>query len=198
MQMGEINRRYFDGLMADQNLSLRGLAAKLGMGHSQLSLTFNGARKLQLDEAAKLSSIFGVPLHEIVENAGVSVRPGSGRRVNVAGALRGDGTVEVYGPDVVEMASTPGDLPDDAVAIQARTSGSPLDWLDRTVFFCRKPDGVAPTAVGSLCWVKVKDGPSAIAAVKRGYAEGTFNLSGLYSRENATLEWASPILLSRP
>lgn len=195
--MGEINRRYFEALMAGQDLSLRGLASKLEMNHSQLSLTFNGARRMQLDEAAKLSSIFGVPLHEIVENAGVMVRPVSGRRVNVAGAMRGDGTVEVYGRDVVELASAPGDLPDDAVAIQARTSGSPLDWLDGAVFFCRKPDGVAPTSLGRLCWVKVKDGPSAIAAVKRGYQENTYNLSGAFNRESATLEWATPILVTR-
>lgn len=195
--MGEINRRYFDALMAGKRLSLRKLAGELGMNHSQLSLTFNGARRMQIDEAAAMSNIFGVPLHEIVEAAGVMVRPVSGRRVRVVGAMRGDGTVDVYGPDVIEMASAPGDLPDDAVAIQARSSGSPLDWVDGVVMFCRQPDGVAPTSLGRLCWVKVKDGPSAVAAVKRGYQEGTFNLSGPYNRESAVLEWASPILISR-
>jgi hypothetical protein len=70
--------------------------------------------------------------------------------------------------------------------------------MDGMVMFCRAPDGVAPTAIGRLCWVKVKDGPSAIAAVKRGYQEGTYNLSGPYNRESAFLEWATPILISRP
>lgn len=195
--MGEINRRYFEALMAGQNLSLRGLAAKMNMGHSQLSLTLNGARRMQIDEASQMSSIFGVPLHEVVENAGVMVRPLSGRRVDVVGAMRGDGTVDVYGKDVVERASAPGDLPDDAVAIQARTSGSPLDWIDGAVFFCRRADGVAPTALGRVCWAKIQDGPSVIAAVKRGYQEGTFNLSGPFTRESVKLEWATPILVTR-
>lgn len=53
--MGEINRRYFEGLMADHRLSLRALAARMGMQHSQLSLTFSGARKLTLEEAAMLT-----------------------------------------------------------------------------------------------------------------------------------------------
>jgi len=100
--MNELNRRYFDSLMAGKKLSLRALAQKMGMTHSQLSLTFNGARKLQLDEAAQLSSIFGEPLHRIVENAGVSVRPSSGRRISVAGVVRGYGTVEMHDDSVTE------------------------------------------------------------------------------------------------
>lgn len=50
--MSGINRRFFDSLLADKKLSMRALAAQMGMNHSQLSLTFSGARKLQLEEAA--------------------------------------------------------------------------------------------------------------------------------------------------
>lgn len=197
MRMTEMNRRYFDDLMADQGLSLRGLAKKMGMGHSQLSLAFSGVRKLQLDEAVKLSNIFNEPLHKVAENAGVTVRPVSGKRVAVVGAMRGDGTVEGHGNEVIERTDAPEDLPDNAVAVQCRTAGTPLDWLDGAVFFCRAHNGVDSGLLGRLCYAKLRDGPQVIAAVKRGYRENTFNLSGLFQRENAVLDWATPILFTR-
>ena len=193
----ELNRRFFDSLMAEKKLSLRGLAAKMDMGHSQLSLTFSGARKMTLDEASKLSNIFSVPLHVIVENAGVTVKPIGGRRVNVIGAMRGDGTVELYEKGVVERTTAPDSLPDDAVAIQSRTAGTNLDWTDGWVLFCRQPNGMEPAYLGRMCLCQVKDGPAAVSMVKRGYRENTFNLSGPYQRESVVLEWASPVLLTR-
>lgn len=195
--MGELNRRYFEALMADKRLSMRGLASKMNMGHSQLSLTFSGARKLQLDEAAQLSSIFGVPIHEIVENAGVVVRPTSGRRVSVVGAMRGDGTVDVYGPDVIERVAVPGDLPDDAIAVQCRTAGSQIEWMDGFIWFCRAHDGVDPAILGRLCYAKIRNGPAIMATLKRGYAEGTHNASGPFAKENVVIEWATPVLLTK-
>src|SRR5690554_1103748 len=93
VSVSNINKSYFLSLMDARRLSMRGLAQRMGMQHSQLSLTFNGQRKLSLDEAAQLSQIFGVPLSDIVMNSGVSVRPTAGRRVNVIGFVRNDGVV---------------------------------------------------------------------------------------------------------
>lgn len=91
--------------MADKKMSLRSLAAKMGMSHSQLSLTFSGSRRMTLDEAAQLSQIFSVPLHTIVENAGVTVKGVGARRVNVIGAVNGDGTWNLAGPFQRESAA---------------------------------------------------------------------------------------------
>lgn len=196
--MGEINRRYFEALMLGKDLSLRGLAQRMGMGHSQLSLTLSGARRLQLDEAAQMSTIFGVPIHEIVENAGVMVRPISGRRVTVVGTMRGDGVVEMYGPEIVERVAAPGDLPDDAVVIQCRTAGSSLDHVDGWLVFFRQAHNVGAEVLGRFCFCKIKDGPATLATVRRGYHNNSHNLTGLYQRENVHLERATPILLIRP
>lgn len=196
--MSEVNRRFFDALMADKKLSLRGLAQRMGMGHSQLSLTFSGGRRMTLDEASQLSQIFGVPLHRIVENAGVSIKPNSGRRVQVIGSVKGDGTVDLYPRGTVERTTSPDDMPEDTVAIQCRTSGSPLDWADSMVLFCREPEGVDPAVMGRLSFCKLKDGPAVLATVRRGYLENSHNLSGFYAKESAVLESATPILLIRP
>lgn len=195
--MSEVNRHYFESLMQDKKLSLRALAARMGLGHSQLSLTFSGARKLQLEEAAQLSQIFGEPLHRIVENAGVVVRPSAGRRVPVIGVVTGDGTVAVHDKSVVERTAGLDEIPEDSIAIQARTAGTPHDWMDGWVFFCRPPNGVAAGALGRFCYVKIKSGPAVVAGLRRGYEDGTYNLSGPFSKESATLEWATPILMTR-
>lgn len=195
--MTEINRRYFESLMAEKKLSLRGLAHRMGLGHSQLSLTFSGARRAQLDEAAKLAQIFGEPLYKVVEALGVEVRPTNGRRISVIGSITGDGTVSMYAPDIIERTTAPDDLPDEGVAIQARTTGSPLEWLDGAVFFSRKPGGVDPAILGRLSLLKVKNGPAAIGMVKRGYRENTNNIAGPYHAESVDLEWATPILFTR-
>lgn len=193
----ELNRRFFDSLMAEKKLSLRGLAAKMGMGHSQLSLTFSGGRKLQLDEAAQLSQIFNVPLYIIVENAGVSVKPIGGKRAQVIGTVLGDGAIELYDSSVIERTMAPEGMPDDTVAVQCRTAGTSLDWMDGSVLFLRRPDGIDPAYLGRLCMCKIKDGPVVLAMVKRGYRDNTSNLSGPYLRESVTLEWASPVILTR-
>jgi hypothetical protein len=197
--MNEINRRYFEGLMADQGLSLRGLAKKMDMNHSQLSLALGGTRKFQLEEVAKISSIFGEPLHRVVENAGVSVRPVSGRMVPVVGAMQGDGTVATD-EDAIERASAPEDLPEDAMAVQCRTAGTPLDWADSWVLFFRSPQQnvVDPAVLGRLSYCKIRKGPAVIATVRRGYREGTHTLSGFYNKESASLEFAVPVLVIRP
>lgn len=195
--MADVNRRYFESLMQAKDLSLRGLAKRMEMSHSQLSLVFSGVRRMQLEEAAQLSSIFGEPLYQIVEAAGVSVRPVGTHRVSVIGAMQADGTVHKTPEGTVERTSTPDGMPEDSIAIQARTSGSPLDWLDSTVFFCPKPNGVSNSALGRFSYCQIKDGPAVMASVRRGYLPDTHNLRGPYNADSVRLEFATPVLYSR-
>lgn len=195
--MADVNRRYFESLMQGKDLSLRALAKRMGMSHSQLSLAFSGDRKLQLDEAAQLSSIFGEPLHRIVENAGVAVRTFTNHRVSVIGAMVGDGTVDLHEEGVIERTHAPEAMPDNGVAVQCRTSGSALDWMDGWLFFFPQPDGVDSAILGRFAFCKIKGGPAVMASVRRGYQEGSFNLRGPYSADSVRLEAAAPVLFSR-
>lgn len=183
--------------MQGKDLSLRGLAKSMGMSHSQLSLTFSGDRKLQLDEAAQLSMIFGEPLHRIVENAGITVKSFHNHRVSVIGAMQGDGTVTMNPDGVIERTHAPEPLPPDGFAVQCRTGGSALDWMDGWVFFCPSTDGVDSAILGRFAFCRIKGGPVVMASVRRGYHEDTFNLRGPYSADSVRLEAASPVLFSR-
>ena len=195
--MSAVNRRYFDSLMQAKDMSLRALARRMEMSHSQLSLVLSGDRRLQLDEAAQLSNIFNEPLNRIVEAAGVSVRPVGTHRVSVVGAMQGDGTVALQPEDRIERTSTPDGVPEDSIAIQARSAGSPLDWLDGTVFFCPQLHGVDSAILGRFAYCQIKDGPAVMASVRRGYQEDTFNLRGPYNADSVRLVAASPVLFSR-
>lgn len=192
-----VDRRFFESIMAQKKLSLRALASRMDMKHSQLSLMFSGQRRMQLEEATKLAEIFGVPLHKIAEAAGVADARSNGRRVSVIGAMRGDGTVDMYGDDVIERATAPEGLPDGTVAVQAHTEGSPAAWLDGWVFFGGRSLEVEPDAIGRLCFAKIEDGPTVVATVRRGYRMGTFNLTGPYVTESVRLEWAAPVIITR-
>lgn len=187
------DKRFFKALMAQQKLSLRTVATMMGLGHSQLSLTFSDKRRMQLDEAAQLAKIFGVPLARIAEAAGISMVRDS--RIPMVGCLRGDGTVELL--DKPERTQAPDGLPDGVIAIQARTADSANAWLDGWNFYCLQPTDVAGDAEGRFCYVKIVGGPSVLATVRRGYHLATFNLSGPYAAESVALEWASPVLLAR-
>lgn len=194
-----VNKRYFDGLMAERRMSLRGLAAKMGMTHSQLSLTFSGDRRMQLSEAAQISQIFGVPLEQVAANAGVTMAARLGRRTTVIGALRGDGTVTLSSGDAIERVAIPDGLSVAVDAIQARTADSRLAWMDGWLIFVRSGSG-EPTAamLGQFCYAHLKDGTAVLATIRRGYSQGKFALSGPYANEGAELVSASPVLLIRP
>lgn len=196
--MGTVNKDYFLNLMHARRMSMRALASRMGMQHSQLSLTFSGQRKMTLEEAAEISQIFGVPLHQVVANTGIGVRPASGRRVPVIGFVGPDGAVNMNTPDVIERADAPDDLPDDAVAVQFRTAESPLEWADGWVVFVRRTDRVEPDSIGRLAFCKIQGGPHVIGTVRRGYSPGTYNLTGMTARQNIVLESASPVLVVRP
>lgn len=185
--------------MAERRISLRGLARKMGLTHSQLSLTFGGDRRMQFAEAVQLSQIFAVPLEQIAINAGVMVPGKSGRRTTVIGALRGDGTVATAQNGSIERVSIPDGLPGAVEAIQARTADSHLAWMDGWLFYTRA--GLQPPSAslyGQLCYATLVDGPAVVATIRRGYAEGEYALSGPYTRERAVLESATPVLLIRP
>jgi transcriptional regulator with XRE-family HTH domain len=195
--MGEVNRRYFQGLLDSKRMSLRDLAKLMQMNHSQLSLTFSGTRKLQLEEAAQLSNIFGEPIQTVIQNAGVQVQAPTGRRASVIGAVGGDGSVAMFGADVIERTSTIDTLPADCCAVQYRTAGTPLDYMDAWVSFFRRPDQVASEAIGRWSICKIRNGPVVVGTLRRGYREGSWNVGGPVQHEDVTLEWAEPILATR-
>lgn len=196
--MSQIDRRFFETLMSAKKLSLRALASKMDRTHSQLSLILSGQRRMQLDEAVQLSELLGAPLHRIAEAAGVGRARASGKRIEVVGAMGSGGVVDLYPAGVMERTVSPdGGLPDNTIAVQARTADTPLSWMDGWVCFCQRTEQVEPDAIGRFCLAKIEGGPAVLATVRRGYRENSYNLTGPYTKDSERLEWAAPVLLTR-
>ena len=196
-KIGRVNRKYFEELRAEHGLSLRALAKLMGMTHSQLSAIFNGDRKMQLNEAAQLSQVFGQPIYSIIENAGVFVQPVGARRAKVVGAVLGDGSVEALPDSAGYRTAAPDHLPSRAVAIQMRTAGTEIGWMDGAILFCAEPSGIDVSALLRLCLVQISGGPLVLGVVGRGYTPGTYSLTGPHRQQDVKIEWASPILFTK-
>lgn len=193
-----INGKFFRDLMRDKDVSVRKLAADLGMNHhSQLSLMLSGKRRMQLDEAVSLSKLLGVPLNAVIANAGFPEIMRAGKRLPVVGILRGNGEIEKV-PAHTERAVAPADEPGVVSAIQARTIDSPLTWMDRWVFYCKEKQKPGPELIGQFCHVQLKGGKQVVAQLRRGYSdEKSYQLTGTYNAENVVVDWAAPIVLTR-
>lgn len=190
-----VNKAFFEDLMRDRQLSLRQLAKRLDILPSQLSLTFNGKRRMQITEAVKIAQILGANVNEVMVNAGIEAARQGQARATVIGIMTGSGIV-LPNTGTMEKTIAPDGLPDSAQAIQARTADTPFAWTDGWVMFCG--DRQPPEAVmGRFCLVKIAGGDLVVSTVRRGYSPGTFNLSGPYVKESQRIEWASPIFLTR-
>lgn len=196
MAKTKINDAYFRELFQERGLTIQSVAKKLGMPqHTSLSLTLSGKRKMQLGEAVALSQILSVPLSDVVTEAGYPLNRGS-KGIPVIGILRGDGTVEPS-KDVLTRAVLPEGLPAHVVAIQARTSDTPLSWMDRFVFFADAQEKPGPNSAGRFCLASSK-GTMRLGVLRPGYSAGTFAITGPDHREEAAkIEWIRPILMTR-
>ena len=186
-----INTDWFKGLMADRRISQRELAKRLGVDHSALSLAFRGKRQMRMAEAADLARLLGVPVAEVMENAGIQAD-------TMTVPLRGfvDGHGEAHIKEDEERVTSPHAMAVGSFALQCRTSSSPLEYMDGWMLFVTKPLDQIPTgAQGKFCLVKISDGVQVIGTLKRGYKRGRYNIINAGSQINdADVDWAAPIL----
>jgi len=189
-----MNRPFFDSLMKARRLSVREVARRLDLPPSQVSFMLQGKRRVQLVEAVRLAQMLGVTLEEVAINAGVEEARLTGHRVSVVGILTGDGTLAE--PEGIERTTAPAGLPKDCVAIQARTSGTRLEWLDGFVMFAGKagpPDGM----VGHFCHIQLAGGQQVVGRLRNGYEPGTYSISGPYTADSVAVTSVAPIITTR-
>lgn len=186
-----INTDWFKGLMADRRISQRELAKKLGVDHSALSLTFRGKRNMKMNEAADLARLLGVPVADVMENAGI--KPDE-RSIPLKGWI--DGHNELHYEDSDIRVTCPSPMPEGSFAIQYRTSGTPIEHNDGWTMFVRTPQrGVPAECINRTCLVKLSEGVQMVGFVKRGYIKGRYNLilNASQHMNDVELEWATPI-----
>ncbi|MND38633.1 hypothetical protein D3C76_47590 [compost metagenome] len=189
-----MKKSFFDDALMTRGMSLRQLAKRMDVLPSQLSLTFNGKRRMQMAEAVRISQLLGVSLNEVIVAAGIS--EAAARRCKVIGILAGDGLVSDVESGTIERVAVPEGMPAEVAAVQARTSESALAWMDGWVFFING-EQVPSELLDRFCLVRLDDGRRVMATLRRGYTSGTFNLAGLTTIQNQRVVAASPVLITR-
>lgn len=170
-----VNKQFFDDLMQDKRISLRAIARHMNVSPSQLSRTLTGHRRMQLNEAAAIASLLGASIVDVMVNAGIEGARSDQRYIPIVGHLSGDFTVTGPDPTVVEKVVLPSCLPYDTEAVQARTTNTPLAYMDGWLMYVGPP--MKPTeAIGCYCLVKLTDNQIA-GVLSRGYQPGTFSIT---------------------
>lgn len=193
----QVNKQFFMDHMADKRLSLREVSKQMGVWPAALSRSLDGKRKMQLEEAASLARVLGIPVTEVLANAGIEPAKVKSRRCDVVAYYKGDGTIEYAKEGSVERVPIPEGVQDDAIAVRYVTSDSPLSFTDGWLTFLA-PRRDPSELIGLYCGVQIAGGPMVFAVIRRGYEPGTFNLFGNngHKIENARLEWARRCILT--
>ncbi len=187
-----IDTKWFRDRLAEAGLSQRQLAKKLGLDQSAISLTFSGRRRMQFKEAADIARLLGLPVSDILKNAGVPVEEGR-QTVPLMGYMDGSGEIHCLHVEKADRILTPQPMSEGSAAIQCRTAGSLLEYMDGWMIFKEKPTTNPP--IGRFCIVKCKGSIRTIGTIRRGYKAGRFNVTGpAIDVMDADLEWAAPIV----
>jgi transcriptional regulator with XRE-family HTH domain len=189
-----IDTKWFTDLLADKRMSQRQLAKHLGLDSSAVSLTFRGKRDMKLTEAAQIAQILSIPIDDVLHHAGVLTRS-QGTMISVAGFLEVTGEVRCVNgtEEAFSIPMPPGLVGDDYIAIQARTAGSDLEYMDGWIFYGKQPAKMNPEAIGRMSFVHLKNGMRMVAHVKRGYRPDRYHLSGPVSASDAEVQAMQPI-----
>lgn len=195
-----MNTRWFNAILAERGVSQRELCRRLGLDESAMSLTFRGKRQMKMTEAVDIARLLGVPLGDVLENAGLQLDATGIRTVPVVGHIDGDGAAHIDWKAKKEKVNAPSELPEDAAAVIAKSADGPYWFVDGWAYFIAQPSNPTPEIVGRYCVVGVKGNGTMLRFVRRGYKAGTYNLATPTgsAMENVTIEWASPVLLIRP
>lgn len=194
-----IDTKWFKGLLSDRGMRQHQIASTLALDPASVSLMLRGKRRLQLDEAAALANLLGVPLDEVLHHAGIDPEAGAAGTVPIVGTVDDDGEVVMKRPEGPRRVTAPVGMAEGAVALRYETS----DARDGCIAFYVPREGVDADAVGRVCVVQVAPagkGVRYVRVVKRGYVRGTFTLTQVRaekSLENVELASACPVLWLR-
>lgn len=195
--MESINTGWFKDRMAEKKISQRRLALLMNIDPSAASLMFRAKRKMSPYEAHQISQILGVPLNEVLRQAGIQVTEDV-RRVPITGYMDADGSINLMPSRTHDHILGPADCPIGTYGVQVR---SPTALIDGWMLFVSPAQMPAADNVGSLCVTALDDGRHIMAVVRRGYRNKAFNLVVWPSMQvvaDIQLAWTAQVLWIKP
>lgn len=174
----DFNTEWFQHQFQMRDLSQRKIAKLMGIDPSALSFIVTRRRRLALDEANSLAAILGLPIEEILVQAGINVSGGVSRdATTVEGWVDGDLRVNFGQPKGPPTAPYPFSEKGIRV-VRCQTVGSKYDGLDGALIYFRPAKKFDPATLGQICLVQVRgEKGMRLAVPRKGYRSGTYNLS---------------------
>lgn len=186
-----IDAKWFRSQLAERGLSQRQLARKLGLDQSAISLTFSGKRRMQFSEAAGIARLFSLPVSDVLRHAGMPIDDPN-QTVPLCSTYDGHGESHCITFEEADRIKPPQPMPIGSTAMQCRTSGSPLEYMDGWVIFCGPP--TETIQLDLCCRIKLRNGLRVMGVVRKGYKRGRYNISGPAGlMADADIEWVQPI-----
>lgn len=178
-------------------MSMRQLAKRIELDPSAVSLTFRGMRKMTLQEANQISSLLGVPVTEVIRQAGIDVSQDI-KGVRLSGYIDALSCVNDL-PKPHKPFNAPVDVPADGYAIQVR---APSAFNDGWFLIVSGGEHLPELLVDRLCVVALKGGKQVVGTLRRGYEPDTYNVLPLMpsapTLENVEVVGAATVLWMRP
>jgi ribosome-binding protein aMBF1 (putative translation factor) len=139
--LSRVTTNWFKEQLIQLNMSQRQLAREMKVDPAAVSYMISGKRRVSIDEAKRISDIFGVPTTEVMRQVGVKIDD-DGVYVPI-GAYTTDGCAVLpldHGGMPTKVLAPP-DVGKRSFVIQDRSAGSPRDgWLMFTASEAMPPD----------------------------------------------------------
>lgn len=196
-----INARWFVARIESMGLSQRKFAEKVHLHHVLVHRLLHGNREFSLEEATAFSRVLGVPLDEIILQAGIrgfAEGAGSKDTLTITGWIDGELVVHWEAPRGTKIAPRPESSAKGVQVIRFQTGGTKLDAFDGALAYFQHNAKLNGECLGRQCVVSLKGGEEwLLCVVRRGYQGGTYNLEKLNGEllmENAIVDSASPLM----
>lgn len=152
---------------------------------------------MTLQEANRISTLLGVPVTEVIRQAGIDVAEDvSG--VKLTGFVDAQSCINVL-PGKHKVLNAPVDVPHGGYALQVR---APSAYCDGWMLFVSDGEHLPELLVDRICVANVKGGRRVIGTLRRGYEPDTYNVLPFIPSapplENLAVESATTVLWMRP
>jgi hypothetical protein len=192
-----MHTEWFRDRLKDKKISQRGLAKMLNIDPAAASLMLRDKRKMTSHEAHQIAQILGLPLNEIMRNAGIEVIDDV-RRVPITSFMDENGNVSLMPARTHDTVIGPADCPIGTYAIQVR---SPATIKDGWLVFVNPTQSAPSEHIDKLCSTATAEGKQLVGVVRRGYRRDTHNVilwPSMVSVADVTLAWSSTVLWIKP
>ena len=200
MQAIKTNPKWFRDRLAERNMSLRQLARQIDLDPSAVSLTFRGKRKMTLQEANNISVLLGLPVTEVIRQAGIAVEQDV-QGVKLVGFVDAKSNIKAFPSSQSRRIPAPPDVPSDGVALQIRAANNLYDgWM----VFVGPANDMPYLCLDRICVVTLPGNQRLLGTLRRGYEQDHFNVvplldtTGFGVLDDQMVDAVSPVLWMRP